>query len=74
MAALFVDTSSLAKRYITETGTAWVKALLDPTSGNQVYLARVTTVELIAAITWRERGGPLRLLPPLLPGRSSAST
>jgi uncharacterized protein len=56
---LFVETSALAKRYIGETGSVWMRSLLDPLTGAAVYTARVTAVELIAAITRRERGGTL---------------
>lgn len=30
MAAYFLDTSTVVKRYVHETGTAWVQALTDP--------------------------------------------
>ena len=59
MATYFFDTSGLAKRYITETGTAWVQALTDPVAGHHVYVARITLVELVSAITRRERNGDL---------------
>lgn len=32
MAVLFVDSSALVKRYLAETGTNGLKALLDPTA------------------------------------------
>src|SRR5205085_3372595 len=53
------DTSALSKRYVTETGTAWLRALLDPSTGCTIYIVRITTVELIAALTRRERGGTI---------------
>jgi predicted nucleic acid-binding protein len=56
MAVLYADSSALAKRYLAEVGTVWVQALLDPASGNEVYVARISHTELIAAITRRERG------------------
>jgi hypothetical protein len=55
----FVETSALAKRYIAETGSAWLRSLLDPSTGGSIYVVRVTAVEIIAAITRRERGGTL---------------
>jgi predicted nucleic acid-binding protein len=55
----FADTSALSKRYVTETGTTWIQATLDPSTGCSVYIARITAVELIAAITRRERGATL---------------
>ena len=55
----FADTSALSKRYVTETGTAWLQATLDPTTACSVYIVRITAVELIAALTRRERGGTI---------------
>lgn len=57
MAAFFLDTSTLVKRYVQETGTAWVQALALPTGGHSLFVARITLAETIAAITRRERGG-----------------
>jgi predicted nucleic acid-binding protein len=57
MSAFFFDSSALIKRYIFETGTAWVKMLTDPRSGNIFYIARITGVEVVAAIARRRRGG-----------------
>ena len=59
MAVYFVETSALAKRYIAETGSVWLRALLDPSTGCSIYVVRVTAVEIIAAITRRERGETL---------------
>jgi hypothetical protein len=55
----FADTSALAKRYVSETGSAWLRNLLDPATGNETFVVRITAVELIAAIARRERGGSL---------------
>jgi hypothetical protein len=44
---------------VAETGTDWIRSLLDPSTGNVVVLARITAVELIAAISRRERAGSL---------------
>lgn len=57
MAAYFCDTSALVKRYVAETGSAWLSATIAPQAGNYVFVARITFVELISAITRRERGG-----------------
>jgi len=51
------DTSAIVKRYVQEAGTAWIQALAHPQAGNLIYLARITAVELSAAITRRRRGG-----------------
>lgn len=52
----FVDTSALSKRYVTEMGSAWVQGTLHPSSGNVIYIVRIASVELVSAITRRERG------------------
>jgi predicted nucleic acid-binding protein len=59
MATYFFDSSALAKRYVTETGTAWVQALTDTAAGHGIYVARITLVELVSAITRRRRNGDL---------------
>jgi predicted nucleic acid-binding protein len=59
MATYFFDSSALAKRYVTETGTVWVQALTDPAAGRMIYVARITLVELVSAITRRRRNGDL---------------
>jgi uncharacterized protein len=55
----FFDSSALVKRYVLEAGSAWATAIADPTSGHDLYLARITAVEVISAITRRTRGGGL---------------
>jgi predicted nucleic acid-binding protein len=57
VAVYFLDTSAVVKRYVSETGTAWVQSLTAPTAGNVFCIARITRPEMIAAITRRERGG-----------------
>jgi uncharacterized protein len=59
MAAYFLDTSALVKRNVQEAGTAWVRNLTRATAPHDLYIARIAAVELIAAITRRERGGAL---------------
>jgi predicted nucleic acid-binding protein len=59
MPTYFFDSSALAKRYVSETGTTWVQSLADPAAGNDVYVARLTLVELVSAITRRKRNGDL---------------
>lgn len=59
MAAYFLDSSALVKRYARETGTAWVISLFRPAAANFIYAARITFVEVVAALTRRTRGGRL---------------
>ena len=47
------------KRYVNETGAVWLSGLVSPEAGNDIYIARITTVEVIAALTRRARGGTI---------------
>lgn len=57
MLTYFCDSSALAKRYVAETGSAWLMATIDPKVGNYVFIARITFVEVFSAISRKERGG-----------------
>jgi predicted nucleic acid-binding protein len=59
MAAHLLDSSAVVKRYVLETGSAWVTALVDPAAGHRTYLAGITGVEVVSAVTRRQRGGSL---------------
>ena len=59
MAILFLDSSGLVKRYIGEAGSAWVRNMTDPASGNECYLAQISGVEVVSAVTRRVRRGDL---------------
>src|SRR4051794_20248795 len=59
MAAYFLNTSAVVKRYIKETGSAWVRALADPLAAHLIYLARITDVEATSAVIRRQRGGTI---------------
>ena len=57
MSAYFCDSSAIVKRYVVETGSDWILAVTDPAVGNRIYVARITLVEVVSAISRRERGG-----------------
>jgi hypothetical protein len=57
MAAYFLDSSTVVKRYAQETGTPWVQALAAPAAGHLLVVVRITLAETVAAITRKERGG-----------------
>lgn len=61
MSYFFLDSSALVKRYLTETGTDWVDALTDPSSGNTIAMAEITRVEVAAALAARHRAGAITL-------------
>lgn len=57
MAVYFFDSSALVKRYVQETGSAWVMATTAPQAGHALYIARITAVEVVSALTRRHRDG-----------------
>jgi uncharacterized protein len=57
VADYFLDTSAAVERYVQETRTVWLRNLVAPPTRNFVYLARITGVELTAALA-RRRGQP----------------
>lgn len=59
MAAYFLDSSALVKRYAREQGTAWTIGLFRRAAGNRLYVARITGVEAAAALARKSRGGHL---------------
>jgi len=59
MADYFFDTSALVKRHVIEAGSAWVRSVLRDKVTHDIYVARITTVEMTAAITRRRQGGHL---------------
>jgi predicted nucleic acid-binding protein len=44
--ALLVDSSALVKRYVPETGSAWIQAISAPITGNLLIIDRITWVEV----------------------------
>jgi predicted nucleic acid-binding protein len=56
---LFFDTSGLAKHYVSEIGSTWVTNVCSPASGNSIFIAEITIVEITSAIVRRARSGSL---------------
>lgn len=52
----FVDTSALAKRYVNEPGSQWLRREI---AQHQVLLAQITSVEMMAALGRRFRQGQI---------------
>jgi predicted nucleic acid-binding protein len=52
----YFDSSALVKRYVNETGSSWVCGLFDPALEHEAFIAAITPVEIVAAITRRARG------------------
>lgn len=70
MAFYQMDSSAIAKRYVKEAGSDWIKSLCDPAAGNIIGLIRLTLVEVASAlarkhregtITWQERDRSLAM-------------
>jgi len=57
MTTYYLDASAMCKRYVQETGTAWVRALVAPTADHTVLTARITMVEIYSALARRRREG-----------------
>ncbi|HEX5505653.1 MAG TPA: type II toxin-antitoxin system VapC family toxin [Thermomicrobiales bacterium] len=55
MSDYFLDSSALAKRYLSEAGTAWVRGLVEPAAGHAIWVAEITQVEVAAALAARQR-------------------
>jgi predicted nucleic acid-binding protein len=62
MAAYFIDSSALVKRYVQETGTPWVRGITRRRPSTVIYIARITTVEVSCSIARRRKGKSL--MPP----------
>ena len=59
MTIYFFDSSAIVKRYLNETGTAWVTNIFDPTSGSEIYIAHISGAEVVAAIARRGLTGSI---------------
>lgn len=55
MTVYFLDSSALIKRYVTETGSAWVQSLAIPAAGHTLIVARLTWVEVCSAFARLQR-------------------
>ena len=59
MSAFFCDSSAIVKRYVNEIGSNFIDKLADINNGNVVLLARITQVEVTAAIARRLKNGSI---------------
>lgn len=58
----YADTSVLVKRYIAETSSAWVRALTRPQTGNTIFTAQISFIELYSALNRRLREQAINLM------------
>lgn len=61
MAHYYLDSSALVKRYVAETGTAWITGLCAAKSNHDLYTVRLSGAEIVAALARRAKGGSLAL-------------
>jgi uncharacterized protein len=59
VSAYYLDSSALAKRYLVEPGTAWIRGITDPGAGHAIIASEITRVEVAAAIGARHRGNTI---------------
>jgi predicted nucleic acid-binding protein len=59
VAAFFLDTSAVVKRYVQETGTSWIRNLAAPASRHFLFVARIADVKVAAALARRRRQASL---------------
>lgn len=57
MSNLFLDSSALAKRYLSEPGTVWLRQQL--ASATTIIVSRITSVEIMSAVARRHREGAI---------------
>lgn len=55
MATFFLDSSAIAKRYVSERGSSWIASLLEPSAGHRLHVVSITGVEVVAALARRFR-------------------
>jgi predicted nucleic acid-binding protein len=56
----YLDTSALVKRYIDETGSAWLRALVNPAFFPVLVVSQLLIVEMTSAFNRRLREGTVR--------------
>lgn len=57
MAAYYFDSSALVKYYVNEVGSNWVETIIDAHPPNEIVVAQITGVEVIAALARRALSG-----------------
>ena len=57
MASYYLDASALAKRYLAETGSGWVRGITNTGAGNTCWISTLTGVEVLGALYRGTRTG-----------------
>ncbi len=59
MKCYYLDASALVKRYVNETGSTWLREVVDPAQDVLLFTSRMTIIEVISAFARRAREGSL---------------
>lgn len=59
MTVYYADTSALAKRYLNETGSTWVRSWCNPHSVHVTIISQLTVVEMFSLLERRTRDGSI---------------
>jgi predicted nucleic acid-binding protein len=59
MTNYFLDSSALAKRYVIETGTTWLRSIVDPAASHRIMIAQITPVEVVSGVMRQQRESAL---------------
>ena len=51
MGIYFMGSSSIVKRYAEEVGSSWIVRITDSAASNEIYVVRITGVEVVSALT-----------------------
>ena len=55
----FWDSSAVAKRYIYEQGTRWIRSIANHPFENAIFVAPISAVEVVSAVMRRQRNGEI---------------
>jgi predicted nucleic acid-binding protein len=55
----FFDSSALAKRYVSEAGTDWVRNILAGAKPEEVFISKISGAEVAAAFARKKRSGEI---------------
>jgi len=55
----YLDASALAKRYVDEVGSDWLRAAIDPGQSPLIFSSRLSILEIVSALVRRLREGRL---------------
>jgi predicted nucleic acid-binding protein len=59
VATYFLDSSAVVKRYVSEPGSGWLRTIVAPTAGNELYVARIAAVEVVSALVRHDPPVPI---------------